>query len=346
MGISRSQDRDGGYAPKDGGLNWHHEWEGKLMRPHQILVAAVMTCAAFAQAPAAAPDSTTIPLWAAQPPGAKIAPGYTEERIEQEQDPICPRISKVSTPTLEVFLPAGGGTARSAVVICPGGGYGMLAYGHEGLAIARWFAARGIAGIILKYRLPSDLIMQNKTIGPLQDVQEAIRVVRRHTREWRIDSSKIGVMGFSAGGHLACSAATRFAEKTYEVSDGISARPDFCILVYPVVSMQEGLTHMGSRINLLGETPTKASIDAASGELRATANTPPAFLIHSQDDGAVPVENSLRLFQKLTTLGVPAELHVYPKGGHGYGLGTHADAPIHWPGDLEVWLKNLGVLHP
>jgi len=310
------------------------------MRPGQILFATLMIFSALA----AAPESNTIPLWPSQPPGAKACQEYREERVQQDQDPASPMISKVSAPTLEVFLPANKETTRSAVIICPGGGYGMLAYGHEGLALARWFAARGIAGVILKYRLPSDLIMQNKAIGPLQDAQEAIRVVRRHAREWRIDATKIGIMGFSAGGHLAVSAATRHAEKTYEPVDGTSARPDFCILIYPVVSMQETLTHMGSRINLLGETPSKASVDAASGELRADASTPPTFLVHSQDDDVVPMENSLRLFQKLTVCHVPAELHVYPKGGHGYGLGTEPDSPTRWSSDLEAWLKGRGIL--
>lgn len=281
-------------------------------------------------------------LWEQPPAGARSTPAYQESVLYRDNDPAKPRITQVTDPDIEVFLPEAGKTCTAAVLICPGGGYAVLAYDHEGLQVARWFNERGIAAAILKYRLPSSAIMEDPSIGPLQDAQEALRVLRRHAVSWGFPSDKIGVMGFSAGGHLAGSLSTRHAESVYAVADTVSARPDFSILVYGVLSMQPELTHKGSQINLLGVSPSQTAIDRASNELRVNSQTPPSFLIHSQDDGAVPVANSLRYLQALLAHGVPAELHVHEKGGHGYGLGVNPGSPDHWPRDLEAWLKRHG----
>ncbi|MFA5263934.1 MAG: alpha/beta hydrolase [Opitutaceae bacterium] len=282
-----------------------------------------------------------LPLWQGQPPGSIASSSYVETVENRANDPISPRILKVSIPTIEVYLPAANQAKGSAVVICPGGGYVILAYGHEGRDIAKWFQERGVAAIILKYRLPSDEIMKDKTVGPLQDVQEAIRTVRRHAKDWGIDPGKIGVMGFSAGGHLAATASTLYAESVYPVADGTSARPDFSILVYPVISFQLDVTHVGSVNRLLGPSPAKALIDKFSNELQVNAQTPPAFLLHAQDDTVVPIANSISYYQAMKRYGVPGELHIYEKGGHGFGLKGPCS---HWTADLTAWMKSRGLL--
>ncbi|HNX94154.1 MAG TPA: alpha/beta hydrolase [Holophaga sp.] len=287
-------------------------------------------------------EPVIVPLWPGLPPGAKAVPNY-QESTRRPGDLASTLIFKVSQPTLEIFQPdplPANGVLSPAIVVCPGGGYACLAYEHEGRTTARWLAAHGFTAAILKYRLPSDEIMEDKGVGPLQDVQEAIRTLRRQAARWHIDPERIGIMGFSAGGHLAASAATRHAERVYPPVDAISARPDFCVLMYPVISMQLGLTHPGSRQGLLGDAPSQALVDNASCELRADKTTPPTFLVHSQNDDLVPVENSLGFFRKLTACGVPAELHIYPRGGHGYGLGVRGDSPKSVRNELERWLKE------
>ena len=302
-----------------------------------ILAANIFTSALCAQ------DTQrhfTQKLWPDAAPGALVHPSYRETTLLRDNDPAKPRITQVTEPALEFFLPAPENANGSAVVVCPGGGYAVLAYDHEGIQIGKWFAARGVAAAILKYRLPHSDIMEDKSVGPLQDAQEAIRYLRRHANELHISTARIGIMGFSAGGHLAASATTRHAEKIYAVSDECSARPDFSILVYPVISMQSEITHAGSRENLLGATPDKAAVDRASNELRVDDFTPPCFLVHAQDDKTVPVENSLRFYSALTRAGIAGELHIYEKGGHGFGLGISLNTPDHWPRDLEVWMTR------
>jgi acetyl esterase/lipase len=215
---------------------------------------------------------------------------------------------------------------------------------HEGYQIAEWFNNIGVTAIILKYRLPNDKIMQDKTIGPLQDAQEAIRIVRRHSKEWNINPGKIGIMGFSAGGNLASTASTHFNDIVYSLSDTTSARPDFSILAYPVISMDSSITHMGSRENLIGKKPSQEMVNKFSNELQVTSQTPPAFIVHSSDDKAVPVQNSLRYFDALNKAGVRSELHIYKLGGHGYGLGRNATSESTWPEALKKWMKDNGLL--
>lgn len=243
----------------------------------------------------------------------------------------------ISKPTLEIYLPEVGQSNGSAVIICPGGGYGMESYRLEGLNIAKTFINHDISAFILKYRLPSDSIMPDKTIGPLQDAQQAIRLVRQHASAWKIDPHKIGIMGFSAGGHLASSAGTHFDTCLIPNEENISIRPDFMILVYPVISMTDRLTHLGSRKNLLGENPSPDKIDFFSNELHVTNQTPPTYLTHTGDDSVVDVDNSIQFYEALRHHGVPAEMHLFPKGNHGFVLSIPTEE---WMQPIFKWMKN------
>ncbi len=283
-----------------------------------------------------------IPIWPNGVPNSKVDSSYKETTIYNDKN--RPRISNVTNPEILVYRPNSKIQTGTAIIICPGGAYGRLATDHEGWDVAKWLNSFGITGIVLKYRLPSDKIMENKSIGPLQDVQEAIRIVRRHAEEWNLNPNKIGVMGFSAGGHLAGNASTLYNEKTYNQIDTTSAKPDFSILIYGVLSMQD-FTHQLSRKNLLGENPSQEMINKSSNELNVNDQTPPAFIVHSQDDKSVPAENSIRYYQALIKNNIPAELHVYEKGGHGYGLATdRKTSEASWPDTLIKWLKTRGLI--
>jgi acetyl esterase/lipase len=227
-------------------------------------------------------------------------------------------VSKVSIPTLTVFLPEKSKANGAAVIICPGGGYGGLVIKREGYTVAEAFAKAGITAFVLKYRLPDDQIMVDKAIGPLQDAQQAILTVRNNAKKWHLNPQKIGIMGYSAGGHLASTAGTHFAKMLVPGHEGLSVRPDFMILIYPVINFSDTIAHVGSRNNLLGENATPQNILEFSNELRVTKETPPAFLVHASDDKVVPVENSLRFYQALKKYNSPSELHIYPKGDHGF----------------------------
>jgi acetyl esterase/lipase len=250
-------------------------------------------------------QTLTLKLWPDGIPGSKTDPSYVE-KITTTEGRIT-RCEKVVTPDLTVFLPVPEKANGAAVLICPGGGYGVLAFDHEGNAIAKWLNDNGIAGIILKYRLPSDQIMIDKSIGPLQDAQEAMRVIRRNAVSWKINPDRVGVIGFSAGGHLASTLSTHYAEKVYDVKDNTSARPNFSLLIYPVVSFDTVITHRGTRNNLIGLKPSEEQVRRFSNELQITADTPPAFLVHSSDDNAVPVMNSIGYFKGLQKNNIPVE---------------------------------------
>ena len=282
----------------------------------------------------------TIKLWPSKLPGAISDTSYQEIIITTD----ILRIEKVTDPTITVYLPSGKKATGSAVIICPGGGYGILAYDYEGTEIAKWYNSIGVAGIVLKYRLPSDIIMQNKSIGPLQDAQEAIRIVRRKAKEWNINPNKIGIMGFSAGGHLAATASTHYNQKVYELKDSTSARPDFSVLIYPVISMNKELTHGGSRTNLLGKNPDQALVDLFTNELQVTKDTPPAFLVHALNDNGVPVQNSINYLMALKKNNVSGELHIYEKGGHGFSMRKTDGTEGYWPKALKRWMKVKGLL--
>ncbi|MCU7550549.1 alpha/beta hydrolase [Chitinophagaceae bacterium LB-8] len=254
------------------------------------------------------------------------------------------RISLVQQPDITVYLPTRGIATGQAVVICPGGGYGILAYDKEGTDFAKWLNAKGIAGIILKYRLPNSKSNLVPHQSPLLDAKRAIRLVRANASKWNIHPNKVGIMGFSAGGHLASTLGTHFDAGDPSAKDAverISSRPDFMILAYPVITMSKPNTHEGSRNNLIGTNPTEEMVKLYSNELQVTKETPPTFIVHATDDKGVPVENSLSFYQALKTNGVPAEMHLYPKGGHGFGLATGQGYLETWPDRLADWLKSI-----
>lgn len=228
-------------------------------------------------------------------------------------------------PTLTIYKAAN--PNGTAIVMCPGGAYGWLATGHEGHAMAEWFNSMGVTYAVLKYRLPQG----NHTI-PLADAEQAMRIVRSHASEIGVDPHKVGIMGASAGGHLASTLATHYSDK--------STRPDFQILFYPVVTMDPEFTHGGSRHNLLGAAPTEELVRMYCNELHVTPETPRAFIMLSSDDNAVPVENTIRYYSALTRNHVPAALHAYPDGGHGWGFGDGFTYKMQWAAELDKWLRE------
>ena len=276
-------------------------------------------------------QNEVVNLWPVSIPNA-----IQSETYQEVYEPKIGRVRKVKTPTLTIFAPEK--PNGTAVVICPGGGYSNLSIKSEGTDVAIWLNSLGITAFVLKYRLPNDTIMQQKSIAPLQDAQEAIRYVRRNAQKWQLNSDKIGIMGFSAGGHLAASLSTRFDEKIYEITDQISAKPNFSILIYPVISMREDITHKGSRNKLLGISPSMEQLKLFSTDEQVNAQTPPTFLIHAIDDKGVPVENSMQYFTALKKHQVLSEIHLYQSGGHGFGLGKTGPSLL-WPQQCAAWLQ-------
>ncbi len=286
---------------------------------------AIALVAAMAFAQRGAPEPKVDLLWPNGAPGALGA-------------------EDVDKPSISIYLPRPGTRkVRSAVVVCPGGGYGALAMDHEGQQVARWLNSLGVAAFVLKYRL-GPRYHHPVEIG---DAHRAIRTVRARAAEFGIDSDKIGILGFSAGGHLASTAATHFDAGTSSAADPIdraSSRPDFAVLCYPVISFTTDYTHKGSRRNLLGDNPDPALEKLLSNELQVTKETPPTFLFHTNQDTGVPPENSVLFYLALRKAGVPAELHIYERGPHGVGLG-HMDAVLGtWPARLADWMGLHGFL--
>ena len=234
-------------------------------------------------------------------------------------------------------------TSDASVIICPGGGYYILAFDHEGYATAEWFAKHGVTAFVLKNRLPQEELFENSSIRPLQDAQQALRLVRKNTTKYNIDPDKIGIMGFSAGGHLAATASTHFDKQVGEIVDeNVSVRPAFSVLVYPVISFNNKYGHMGSRDNLIGKNPPAAEVEEYSNELHVTKETPPTFLIHAFDD-FVNVENSLSYVKALKKVNVPTELHLYDRGGHGFAFTKENRGPVEsWPDRLFDWMVVNG----
>jgi len=278
-------------------------------------------------------------LWSQGIPGG-IDTKEVEEFKSGDKNGEILRIHQVVTPSLKVYLAPQEKATGAAVLICPGGGYKILAIDHEGYQVAEWLNSIGISAFVLKYRLPDDRIMEDKKVGPLQDAQKALRMIRENATAWGLQPDKIGVMGFSAGGHLAATLSTQYNKVVYPKENTISARPDFSILVYPVISMKNGLTHAGSRTNLLGNSPAQTTVEEFSNELQVDENTPPTLLIHSLDDLAVPVENSMVYLEKLKEHKVFSEMHAFSDGGHGYGLGRGGSQEF-WSKNAENWLKII-----
>ena len=264
-------------------------------------------------------------------------------------EPLWPRAAPVALgdkdadiPTLTPFLPQADKATGAAVVICPGGGYGGLAISYEGMDVGAWMAQRGVAGFVLKYR-----VAPYKHPVPLEDAQRALRTVRACAMQWNIDPRRIGIMGFSAGGHLASTAATHFDDGNPKADDPIDragCRPDFCILAYPVITLKPPYAHMGSRYNLLGKDADEKLVESLCNDEQVTDKTPPTFLFHTGDDNAVPVQNSVLFFEALRKAKVPAELHIYEHGRHGVGLAPNIPELSSWPDQLEAWMKTLGLM--
>jgi len=283
-----------------------------------------------------------LPLYGDQPiPNSKPAPD--REKVDTStKPPIRLSYSNVSHPTLAVYLPPAGKANGTAVVVCPGGGYVHLAMTHEGIDVAHWLNSLGITAFVLKYRLPSDETMIDKTIGPLQDAQRAIQLVRQRAGDWGVDPNRVGILGFSAGGHLASTAGTHFEQAVIDNKDRVSLRPDFMLLLYPVISFSDSIGHRGSRDYLLGKNPDPAKVLAYSNELRVTEQTPPAFVIHAEDDKTVMVANSIHFYEALVSNHVPAELHIFPRGGHGFGLYNPTSGSDQWPDRAAEWMRVNG----
>jgi acetyl esterase/lipase len=275
-----------------------------------------------------------IPLWPEGVPSAK--PGAGPEREEDG------RIYNVQNPTLTHFPAQAAAANGTALILCPGGGYARLAVGKEGTALTRRLNAAGISAFVLKYRL-----VEYGHPAPLQDVLRAVRLVRSRAGELGVRPDRIGVFGSSAGGHLAASAATLYDApegRTGAPLDATSARPDFVALLYPVITLAGPHAHEGSRRSLLGERPSPELVERLSVEARVTKDTPPAFLVHTAEDASVPLENSLLFFQALRRAGVPAEMHLYEKGAHGFGTASGLGPTSEWPQRFEEWLRSHGWL--
>lgn len=276
----------------------------------------------------------TYPL-AAQPEVLLLWPGGAPGALgEQDHD----------RPSITVFLASSEKEMGSAVVICPGGGYWNLAVDHEGYDIARWFNDLGVHAFVLRYRLAQHGYHHPAMI---LDAQRAIRLVRSRSSEWRLDPERLGIMGFSAGGHLASTAGTHFDSGNPEAEDPIervSSRPTFMVLGYPVISFETEFTHRGSRSNLLGDNPDLNLVHHLSNETQVSTMTPPTFLVHTNEDRGVPAENSVLFYLALRKAGVPAELHIYQKGRHGLGMAPDDPVFSSWADRLRDWLKVQGVL--
>lgn len=283
---------------------------------------------------------TIFPLYEGEIPNSKSTTNREKSNLDAAG---IERISKVSIPTLSMYPSEIQENKTAAVIICPGGGYGILAASHEGSDVAREFNRMGITAFVLKYRLPDDSTMVDKSIGPLQDVQRAIQLVRENAEQFGIDPTKIGIMGFSAGGHLAASASTRFKEQLIDNEKNTSLRPDFSILIYPVISFMDGLTHSGSRQNLIGKETSLETRQKFSNELQVSPETPPAFLVHASDDAAVPVANSIVYYESLLKKKVYSQLLIYPKGGHGFGMNNKTTGDKFMIG-LKNWLQSNDYL--
>ncbi len=253
-------------------------------------------------------------------------------------------ISNVQVPDISVYLPCKRFATGQAVIICPGGGYHVLAYDYEGTDIAKFFNSKGVAAIVLKYRLPvyGNTVEPHK--APLMDARRAMRIVRSNAPKWNIDPAEIGIMGFSAGGHLASTLATHFDYGNKLSADSVervSCRPDFMILMYPVISFTDPSTHQGSREALLGKNPDNNLLKYYSNELQVSDDTPPAFFVHADNDTGVPVENTLLMYNALRSKKIPAELHILSEGEHGFGLAVDNEHVASWAHNLELWMKWL-----
>lgn len=299
---------------------------------HRLFLACTLLITVTAEA------QRQIPLYDGAIPNSRPHENKEEHKAHAQVDSLA---YKVSLPTLSIFLPEKAKANGTAVIICPGGGYGVLLTKREGSDVAREFNKLGITAFVLKYRLPGDETMTDRSIGPLQDAQQAIYRVRQNAKEWNVDPGKIGIMGFSAGGHLAATAGTHFDTLTVSHFGNTSVRPDFMLLINPVISFRDTFGHLGSRDNLLGKGAAGSKIDYFSNELHITPQTPAAFLVHNGTDVVVPVENSLEFYRELRRNKVPAALHIYSKGEHGF---LTYPSFAEWFGRCTEWMRAEGWL--
>jgi len=286
-----------------------------------------------------------IPLWSGVAPGSEDYKGEEVYDVRKHRGKDIGWLTGVSRPTLTLYFPEPQKRTGAGIVICPGGGYKGMAIDHEGHVFAKWLCDRGVVAGVLKYRCGGGL---HQHPVPLNDAQRALRTLRSRASEWNIDTDKIGIAGFSAGGHLASTAGTHVAVGDANAEDPlqrVSSRANFLVLIYPVISMQHGVTHEGSKKNLLGENPDEELVRSLSNELQVTANTGPTFLVNAYDDKAVPAENSLLFYQALRKHKVPAEMHLYETGGHGFGMYRGNQTVDRWPDLLEGWLKRHDLLN-
>jgi acetyl esterase/lipase len=282
----------------------------------------------------------TIPLYDGKIPNSKP---YTTKEFWEPQNNGDTIVHYTSVPTLTIFLPDKSRANGAAVVICPGGGYWVTSIVKEGYNVARKFNEMGVAAFVLKYRVPNDSSMTDKKIGPLQDAQRAIQLVRMHAVEWNLNPNRVGITGFSAGGHLASTAATHFEHTYIENPNNVNLRPDFAILIYPVISFQETIGHVGSKDQLIGKNAPKELTDFFSNELRVTAQTPTTFLVHATDDSTVPVMNSVSFYEALLKYKIPAEIHIYKGGGHGFGM-HNPTSEDEWMERCRNWMQSMNLL--
>jgi acetyl esterase/lipase len=314
-------------------MTWYFSWRRSMyvLRGFSIVLIMLMSDGVLTA-------QDFIPLWPkGKMPNSKglmIKDSIADERIYQ-----------VATPGMYAFFPSKQENKRSAVIICPGGGYGRLAYITGGTQLAKWFNTMGISAFVLIYRLPNLADLVQREIGPLQDAQRAMRVVRSRAAEWGIKSKNIGVMGTSAGGHLAALLSTRNDDLSaiHDELDTLSFAPDFMILVSPVISMGK-YAHAGSRRNLLGENPTAGLIEKYSLELQVTPKTPPCFLVGAFNDKSVHPANSEMLYESLLENGVVTSFHVFPQGGHAIGVGNNPGSTALWTPLCEAWMREMGLI--
>lgn len=285
-----------------------------------------------------AAEPPAMPLYAGDIPNAIQAPD--QESLRDPADP-WPFYLDISRPTITVYKPAKQDPKRAAVIIFPGGGYRGVSILKEGYNVARAFNEMGVTAFVVKYRTPSDRHMKYRRTGPLQDAQQAVATVRRDAAKWQIDPSRIGVMGFSAGGHLAATTGTQFKSPVLSQWRSADVRPDFLMLIYPVITFTDPAVHAGSRKMLLGDAPSQADLQRLSAQLAVSDETPPTFLVHAADDETVPVANSIRFFEALQARKIPAQLMIYPAGGHGYGL-NNATTGDRWIERCRQWLQSQG----